>query len=35
MARNIGLDVAVPETECDDANCPFHGTLPVRGQVIT
>src|SRR5690606_20993296 len=35
MARNIGLDVAIPETECDDANCPFHGTLPVRGQVIT
>ncbi|NLZ29454.1 MAG: 30S ribosomal protein S17 [Methanomicrobiales archaeon] len=35
MARNIGLDVPIPETECEDINCPFHGTLPVRGQVIT
>ena len=35
MARNIGLDVPIPETECEDANCPFHGTLPVHGQVIT
>ena len=35
MANNIGLNVSVPEKECDDVNCPFHGTLPVRGQVIT
>ena len=35
MARNIGLDVPVPEKECNDINCPFHGSLPVRGQVIT
>ncbi|HJJ47393.1 MAG TPA: 30S ribosomal protein S17 [Methanocorpusculum sp.] len=35
MARNIGLNVAVPEKECNDVNCPFHGSLPVRGQVIT
>lgn len=35
MARNIGLSVNVPEEACDDVNCPFHGTLPVRGQVIT
>src|SRR5688572_20004132 len=35
MARNIGLNVPIPETECEDVNCPFHGTLPVRGQVIT
>ncbi|MDI6866058.1 30S ribosomal protein S17 [Methanoculleus sp.] len=35
MARNIGLGVPTPEKECEDANCPFHGTLPVRGQVIT
>ncbi|MDD3573791.1 MAG: 30S ribosomal protein S17, partial [Methanospirillum sp.] len=31
MAKNIGLNVPVPEKECDDVNCPFHGTLPVRG----
>jgi len=35
MARNIGLNVSIPEKECDDVNCPFHGILPVRGQVIT
>ena len=35
MTRDIGLDVNAPETECDDINCPFHGTLPIRGQVFT
>jgi small subunit ribosomal protein S17 len=35
MTRDIGLDVNAPENECDDINCPFHGTLPVRGQVFT
>jgi len=32
--RDIGLDVKVPEKDCNDPNCPFHGTLPVRGQVF-
>jgi len=35
MAKNIGLNVPTPTKECEDAKCPFHGTLPVRGQVIT
>lgn len=35
MAKDIGLSVKPPETACTDANCPFHGSLPVRGQVIT
>ncbi|MGB8820249.1 MAG: 30S ribosomal protein S17, partial [Methanoregula sp.] len=35
MAQNIGLNVQAPKQECKDVNCPFHGTLPVRGQVIT
>ncbi len=30
----VGLNVTEPETTCDDPNCPFHGELPVRGQVI-
>ncbi|MEA1965743.1 MAG: 30S ribosomal protein S17, partial [Euryarchaeota archaeon] len=30
MARNIGLNVPIPLSECEDPNCPFHGTLPVR-----
>ena len=32
--RDIGLNVKVPEKECDDINCPFHGILPVRGQIL-
>ncbi len=33
-ARDIGLDVRAPRASCDDRHCPFHGRLPVRGQVI-
>ncbi|MFA6952534.1 MAG: 30S ribosomal protein S17 [Candidatus Methanomethylophilaceae archaeon] len=32
--RNIGIDVVPPTSECNDPNCPFHGSLSVRGQVI-
>jgi small subunit ribosomal protein S17 len=35
MANNVGLNVTQPQEVCEDVNCPFHGTLPVRGQVIT
>ena len=34
-ARNIGVNVKPPTEVCNDKNCPFHGTLPVRGQIIT
>ncbi|WP_135606325.1 30S ribosomal protein S17 [Methanococcoides sp. NM1] len=34
MAKDIGLDVPEPSKECDDVNCPFHGNLPVRGQIL-
>jgi len=34
-SRNIGLNVKAPAEKCDDKNCPFHGSLPVRGQIIT
>ncbi|MFB6311340.1 MAG: 30S ribosomal protein S17 [Salinirussus sp.] len=30
----LGLNVPEPETTCTDENCPFHGTLSVRGQTI-
>lgn len=30
----IGIDVTEPKTKCDDPNCPFHGNLPVRGQIL-
>lgn len=33
-ARDIGVDVSAPSAQCNDANCPFHGTLSVRGQII-
>ncbi len=31
---NIGIDVKPPEGTCTDRSCPFHGTLPVRGQIL-
>jgi len=32
--KDIGIEVKPPETVCEDINCPFHGSLPVRGQLI-
>lgn len=32
--RDIGINVSKPEKECEDVDCPFHGTLPVRGQIL-
>ena len=33
--RDIGIDVKMPEGEWDgDANCPFYGSLRLRGQVF-
>jgi len=34
-SHNIGLNVTAAQKECIDKNCPFHGTLPVRGHIIT
>jgi small subunit ribosomal protein S17 len=31
---DIGINVKAPTKVCTDANCPFHGRLPVRGQVF-
>jgi len=33
--RNIGIDVKIPEKTCEDKHCPFHGSLSVRGHIIT
>ena len=30
----IGIDVTEPKNKCEDPNCPFHGDLPVRGQIL-
>ena len=32
--RDIGIDVEQPDGSCEDDNCPFHGTLPVRGRIF-
>ncbi|MGQ4870881.1 MAG: 30S ribosomal protein S17 [Candidatus Thorarchaeota archaeon] len=33
--RNIGIpNVTPPERVCEDPNCPFHGSLPVRGRIM-
>lgn len=32
--RNIGVSVNPPKGTCNDKDCPFHGTLSVRGQII-
>lgn len=34
MTRNIGLQVSTPKSECSDEQCPFHGTLGIRGKLI-
>lgn len=34
-ARNIGVSVAAPSRACEDELCPFHGTLSVRGKLLT
>jgi small subunit ribosomal protein S17 len=34
MRSNIGFDVTAPAEPCEDVNCPFHGTLSVRGQIL-
>ena len=33
--RNIGVNVNAPAESCNDKFCPFHGTLPIRGQIMT
>ena len=35
MVRNIGVSVVAPRKTCEDELCPFHGTLSVRGKLLT
>ena len=30
-----GLDVAAPKKKCDDPRCPFHGSVKVRGRLLS
>ena len=34
-AKNIGIDVKPPMRGCDDAKCPYHGDVRVRGIILT
>ena len=35
MAKNIGIEnIEAPERECTDKNCPFHGSLKLRGRIF-
>ncbi len=33
-AKQIGIEVELPKQNCNDLNCPFHGTLRVRGRMF-
>jgi len=33
--RSIGIDVEYPEEKCGSEDCPFHGSLKIRGKTIT
>ncbi len=35
QTRNIGIDVMQPTASCDDDNCPFHGSIRLRGKRFT
>lgn len=30
----MAFSLKKPKKSCEDKNCPFHGTLPVRGRVL-
>src|SRR3989338_4409836 len=34
-AKNIGIVLQAPKQKCSDINCPFHGSLSVRGRQFT
>jgi small subunit ribosomal protein S17 len=35
LGRNIGISVTPPRKECQDALCPFHGRLSIRGKLLS
>jgi len=35
QVANIGINVRPPVDVCEDENCPFHGSLRVRGIILT
>lgn len=35
MTKEIGYGLKSPETDCNDKNCPFHGSVKARGRTFT
>jgi small subunit ribosomal protein S17 len=35
VKKSIGIEAKKPENKCEDSNCPWHGTLPLRGKTFT
>ena len=33
-SKNIGIEAKAPEKKCDDKNCPYHGSVKVRGRLF-
>ena len=33
-AKNIGIEVNIPNQECNDKKCPFHGDLKLHGRIF-
>ncbi len=34
MKKDIGIGIKGPEKSCEDANCPWHGSIGVRGRLF-
>jgi len=34
IKKDIGLGIKAPENKCEDKNCAWHGSIPVRGKVF-
>ncbi len=35
MKSSVGYNIEFkPKTECEDVNCPYHGSLSVRGKIV-
>ncbi len=34
MKKDIGIGVKGPEKSCEDTNCPWHGSLGIRGRIF-
>jgi small subunit ribosomal protein S17 len=32
--KNIGIEANPPERVCDDKNCPWHGSISLRGKLL-